>query len=67
MYPAPFDYHRPSTLTEAISLLARLGDDAKVLAGGHSLIPAMRLRLARPAALVDIGRLAELDYIRLID
>lgn len=64
MYPAPFEYFRPATLAEAIDLLARHGEDAKVLAGGHSLIPAMKLRLARPTALVDIGRLAELNYIR---
>jgi aerobic carbon-monoxide dehydrogenase medium subunit len=64
MYPAPFEYFRPATLAEAIDLLARHGEDAKVLAGGHSLIPAMKLRLARPTALVDIGRLAELSYIR---
>src|SRR5689334_10822698 len=64
MYPAPFDYRRPATLSEAVALLAQHGEDAKVLAGGHSLIPAMKLRLARPTALVDIGRLAELSYIR---
>src|SRR5881396_1236276 len=64
MYPAPFDYFRPSTLDEAVALLARHGDDAKVLAGGHSLIPAMKLRLARPAVIVDIGRVANLNYIR---
>jgi carbon-monoxide dehydrogenase medium subunit len=64
MYPAPFEYFRPSTLDEAVALLARHGDDAKVLAGGHSLIPAMKLRLARPAVLVDIGRVANLNYIR---
>jgi carbon-monoxide dehydrogenase medium subunit len=64
MYPANFDYKRPATVDEAIALLARHGDDAKLLAGGHSLIPAMKLRLAQPAVIVDIGRIANLSYIR---
>src|SRR5215510_1658480 len=64
MYPASFDYERPATVDEAVALLAKYGDDAKVLAGGHSLIPAMKLRLARPAVIVDIGRIASLSYIR---
>ena len=64
MYAAPFEYLRPTTLAEAVALLARHGDDAKILAGGHSLIPAMKLRLARPTVVVDIGRLADLSYIR---
>src|SRR5262245_13405122 len=64
MYPASFDYERPATVDEAVALLARHGDDAKVLAGGHSLIPAMKLRLARPKVVVDIGRIANLSYIR---
>jgi carbon-monoxide dehydrogenase medium subunit len=64
MYPATFDYVRPSTLDEAVALLARHGDDAKILAGGHSLIPAMKLRLARPKVVVDISRLGALSYIR---
>jgi carbon-monoxide dehydrogenase medium subunit len=64
MYPAPFEYKRPATVDEAIALLARHGDDAKLLAGGHSLIPAMKLRLARPAVIVDIGRIANMSYIR---
>lgn len=64
MYPAQFDYARPSSIDEAIALLAKHGDDAKVLAGGHSLIPAMKLRLARPKLVVDIGRIAGLSYIR---
>lgn len=63
MRPAQFKYHRPQSLQEAISLLA--GDEeSKALAGGHSLIPAMNLRLAQPSALVDIGRLDELREIR---
>jgi aerobic carbon-monoxide dehydrogenase medium subunit len=64
MYPANFDYVRPSSLDEAVALLARHGDGAKVLAGGHSLIPAMKLRLAQPRVIVDIGRIANLSYIR---
>ena len=64
MYPAPFDYHRPMSLSEAVALLVQHGDDAKVLAGGHSLIPAMKLRLARPRVVVDLGQLPELNYIR---
>ena len=64
MYPAAFDYHRPTTLAEAVTLLAQHGDEAKVLAGGHSLIPAMKLRLAQPSVVIDIGRVTELNYIR---
>jgi carbon-monoxide dehydrogenase medium subunit len=64
MYSAQFDYERPATVDEAIALLTRHGDDAKLLAGGHSLIPAMKLRLARPKVVVDIGRIANLSYIR---
>src|SRR3989442_935423 len=63
MFPAPFEYPRPKSLDEAIALLARLGENARVLAGGHSLIPAMKLRLAQPAALVDLGRVAPLRQI----
>jgi carbon-monoxide dehydrogenase medium subunit len=64
MYPASFDYKRPATVDEAVALLTQHGDDAKVLAGGHSLIPAMKLRLARPRVVVDIGRIANLRDIR---
>jgi carbon-monoxide dehydrogenase medium subunit len=63
MKAAPFDYHRPASLEEALVLLGQLGDDAKVLAGGQSLVPLMAMRLARPTALVDVNRLAELDGI----
>ncbi|OGT94928.1 MAG: molybdopterin dehydrogenase [Gemmatimonadetes bacterium GWC2_71_9] len=63
MKPAPFAYHAPHTLDEALALLAAHGD-AKPLAGGQSLIPAMNFRLARPAALVDLGGVAELRYVR---
>jgi carbon-monoxide dehydrogenase medium subunit len=62
--PAAFEYERATSVQEATSLLKRFGEDAKVLAGGHSLIPLMRLRLAQPSALVDINPVKELDYIR---
>ena len=62
MFAAPFDYHRPSTIDEAIKLLRDV-KGARVLAGGHSLLPAMKLRLASPAALIDVGRIAELSGI----
>ena len=62
MIPAPFDYARANTLDEALNLLAQ-NEDAKVLAGGHSLIPAMKLRLAMPSMLVDIARIKDLSYI----
>jgi len=64
MIPAQFDYQAPATIEEAISLLAGDPDGAKVLAGGHSLIPAMKLRLAQPQLLVDIARIKSLSYIR---
>jgi carbon-monoxide dehydrogenase medium subunit len=64
MYAANFDYARPASVDEAIALLKKHGDDAKVLAGGHSLIPAMKLRLARPSFVVDIARIPGLSYIR---
>ncbi|MGH2542465.1 MAG: FAD binding domain-containing protein [Ardenticatenaceae bacterium] len=63
MYPAKFDYVRAGSVAEAVSLLQQHGDDAKVLAGGHSLLPAMKLRLSQPAVLIDIGRIAELRGI----
>ncbi len=64
MIPASFDYRRAHDLDEATRWLGELGPEAKVLAGGHSLIPLMRLRLAQPSALVDIGRVPGLDTIR---
>lgn len=64
MIPAVFDYRAPTTIDEALSLLAANPDEAKILAGGHSLIPAMKLRLAQPGMLVDIGRIKDLAYIR---
>jgi carbon-monoxide dehydrogenase medium subunit len=63
MIPANFDYESPRTLNEALNLLATR-EDAKILAGGHSLLPAMKLRLAQPALLVDIGRIGGLSFIR---
>ena len=63
MIPASFDYHAPKTLDEAVALLAKLGDTAKILAGGQSLIPAMRFRLASPEALVDLNRIRDLSYV----
>jgi len=63
MIPTSFDYHRPDTLDEALRLLSQ-GEDTKVLAGGHSLLPAMKLRLAQPKTIVDLGRIAELNYVR---
>jgi aerobic carbon-monoxide dehydrogenase medium subunit len=62
--PGAFDYHRPTTVAEAVSLLAQWGDDGRALAGGHSLIPMMKLRLATPAHLVDLAGIAELKDIR---
>jgi len=62
--PAPFAYHRPSTLADTLDLLGRHGDDARVLAGGQSLVPAMNMRLATPRVLIDINRVPGLDDIR---
>ena len=64
MVAATFDYHDPSSLGEALSLLNDNQDDAKVLAGGHSLIPMMKLRLAEPGVLIDLGKIDGLSYIR---
>jgi aerobic carbon-monoxide dehydrogenase medium subunit len=63
MIPGAFDYFAPSTLPEAIALLQQHGEDAKILAGGHSLIPLIKLRLAQPAYLIDINRIAGMAYI----
>jgi carbon-monoxide dehydrogenase medium subunit len=64
MIPVAFDYQRVTSVEEALGLLATHGDEAKLLAGGHSLLPLMKLRLAVPAVLVDVGRLRELSYVR---
>jgi carbon-monoxide dehydrogenase medium subunit len=63
MIPSPFDYKRAGSSAEAIALVGQYGDDAKFLAGGHSLLPLMKLRLAAPAVLVDIARIKDLSYI----
>src|SRR5436309_13108683 len=64
MYPASFEYHDPATVKDALSLLQKHGENAKLLAGGHSLIPLMKLRLASPPVIIDLGRVAELTGIR---
>lgn len=64
MYPRPFHYHRAASLEEAVSLLAQLGEEARLLAGGQSLIPLMKLRLASPAHLVDLNFIPGLSYVR---
>jgi len=64
MIPASFEYLRPSSLPEAISLLSEHGDEAKILSGGQSLIPMMKFRLSRPSCLIDINRIPNLDYIK---
>jgi carbon-monoxide dehydrogenase medium subunit len=64
MIPGAFDYLAPRSVEETVALLAQHGEDAKVLAGGQSLIPAMRFRLASPALLIDINNLTELEYVR---
>ncbi len=64
MIPAAFSYARAESVDEAVALLAEHGDEAKVLAGGHSLLPLMKLRLATPSVLVDVGGIEELSYVR---
>lgn len=64
MIPRPFDYHVPRSVPEAVALLDQFGDTAKLLAGGHSLLPMMKLRFAEPDHLIDLGKLAELKGIR---
>jgi len=64
MIPAAFDYHSPATLDEALALLERHGDKAKILAGGQSLLPMLKLRLGQVGVLVDIGRVPGLEYIK---
>lgn len=63
MKPAPFEYHAPRTAEETVLLLNDYADEAKILAGGQSLVPAMNFRIARPARLIDINRVSELDYL----
>ena len=64
MIPAPFDYVRPSSVSEAVTALGQAGEDGKVLAGGQSLIPVLRLRLAYPSTIVDVGRIPEMQGVR---
>jgi aerobic carbon-monoxide dehydrogenase medium subunit len=64
MIPGPFAYHRPTSVKDAVSLLGSLGEDARAIAGGHSLIPMMKLRLASPAHLIDLSGVADLKGIR---
>jgi carbon-monoxide dehydrogenase medium subunit len=64
MIPASFDYHAPATLPDALKLLTQHGEDAKVLSGGQSLLPLLKLRMASPGHVVDIGRIPGLDYIK---
>ena len=63
MIPGAFAYHRPKSVSEAVGLLAQLGDDGRALAGGRSLIPMMKLRLATPAHLVDLAGIADLKGV----
>jgi aerobic carbon-monoxide dehydrogenase medium subunit len=64
MIPAPFEYEVATSPDHAVTLLAQHGEDAKLLAGGHSLLPLMRLRLAYPSVLIDVSRISELSYVR---
>src|SRR6202140_2987437 len=63
MFPTQFDYHRAGSITDALALIKQFGEDAKLLSGGHSLLPMMKLRLLQPAHLIDIGRIVELRQI----
>src|SRR4030095_5852597 len=67
MIPPTFDYHVPNSVNDAIGMLRRYGSDAKILAGGMSLLPLMKLRLANPAYLIDINRISGLDHIKEAD
>jgi CO/xanthine dehydrogenase FAD-binding subunit len=67
MKPAAFDYFAPTSLAETVSLLGEHADDAKILAGGQSLVPLMNMRLAKPGVLIDVNPVAELDYVRVVD
>src|ERR1051325_8041078 len=64
MIPPTFDYHAPATLPEAIALLGRFGEEAKILSGGQSLLPLLKLRFAHPVHVIDIRRISGLDYIK---
>ena len=64
MIPGPFAYHRPTSVKEAVGLLGSLGEDARAIAGGHSLIPMMKLRLASPKHLIDLAGVVDLKGFR---
>lgn len=64
MKPAPFDYHVPGSIDEALTLMREYGDEAKLLAGGQSLVPAMNFRVVQPSVLIDLNRIQELDYLQ---
>ena len=64
MYPAAFEYHAPANVKDALGLLGKLKDDAKLLAGGHSLVPMMKLRLAQPKHLIDLRKVPGLSGIK---
>jgi aerobic carbon-monoxide dehydrogenase medium subunit len=64
MYPAPFEYHRATTPQGAVALLGKYGEEAKLIAGGHSLLPLMKLRFSQPRHLIDVRRIPELSFIR---
>ncbi|MGH8732039.1 MAG: FAD binding domain-containing protein, partial [Burkholderiales bacterium] len=64
MIPREFEYHAPKTIPDALGLLKQFGDEAKLLAGGHSLLPMMKLRFAQPGHLIDLGGIRELKGIR---
>jgi carbon-monoxide dehydrogenase medium subunit len=64
MKPAPFEYHVPDSFEQALDLMSQHADDAKILAGGQSLVPAMNFRIAQPGMLIDLNRVAELSYVR---
>ena len=67
MIPSPFEYVSAGSADEAVELLRRHGDDAKLLAGGHSLLPMMKVRLAAPSVLIDVGSIRSLSYVRVVD
>src|SRR5512146_316695 len=64
MKPTPFEYHAPDSIEEILSLLQDYGSDAKLLAGGQSLVPAMNFRVVQPSVLIDLNRVRELDHVR---
>lgn len=64
MKPASFDYHKPDSLEEALALFKKFGEDAKLLAGGQSLVPAMNFRVVQPAVLIDLNQIQEMDFVR---